>query len=124
MPQAFVEAMDNDLGTPAAVATIFDHIKQGNRALDAGETETVATLLSQVRAMLHVLGLDPHAPEWASSSATDLSGVVDGLVKTVLDQRAAARARKDWAAADAIRDQLTALGLTIEDTPDGVRWSL
>ena len=124
LPQAFVEAMDNDLGTPAAVATIFDHIKQGNRALDAGETETVATLLSQVRAMLHVLGLDPHAPEWASSSATDLSGVVDGLVKTVLDQRAAARARKDWAAADAIRDQLTALGLTIEDTPDGVRWSL
>lgn len=45
-------------------------------------------------------------------------------MKTVLDQRAAARARKDWAAADAIRDQLTALGLTIEDTPDGVRWSL
>ncbi|EPH07271.1 cysteine-tRNA ligase [Propionibacterium sp. oral taxon 192 str. F0372] len=124
LPDTFVTAMDDDLGTPAAVAVIFDHVKQGNRALDAGDTDQVARVLKQVRAMLDVLGLDPFAPEWATAPSAGLTDVVDGLVHTLLDQRAAARARKDWAAADAIRDQLTALGLTIEDTPGGVRWSL
>lgn len=124
LPQAFVEAMDDDLGTPAAVAVIFDTVRQGNRHLDAGDSEAAQQALTQVRAMLSVLGLDPFDPAWAGSSGgDDLSGVVDGLVQLILDQRAQARSRKDWAAADAIRDQLTALGLTIEDTPDGARWS-
>ena len=72
-----------------------------------------------------ILGLDPAAPEWASESATDdLTPVVDRLVATVLSQREQARARKDWASADAIRDALKDAGLTIEDTKDGARWSL
>ncbi|NLA29816.1 MAG: cysteine--tRNA ligase [Propionibacterium sp.] len=124
LPTAFVEAMDDDLGTPAAVAVIFDTVRQGNRDLDSGDTQAAAEKLTMLRAMLHVLGLDPFDPAWAGSdSGSDLSGIADGLVEMVLDQRAQARARKDWATADAIRDQLTALGLTIEDTPDGARWS-
>ena len=70
--------------------------------------------------------LDADAPEWAASApvGADLTPVVDGLVSTLLAQRAEARARKDWAAADAIRDALSATGLTITDTADGARWSL
>ncbi len=124
LPAAFVEAMDDDLGTPAAVAVLFDTIKQGNRALDAADRASADQALTQVRAMLHTLGLDPHDPVWAGSAGDDLTSAVDGLVALVLEQRSQARARKDWATADAIRDQLAAIGLTIEDTADGVRWSL
>ena len=73
------------------------------------------------------LGLDPDDPVWASSRSTQsdkLEPVVDGLVQAMLTQRSEARARKDWATADSIRDVLTHLGLVIEDTPDGARWSL
>jgi cysteinyl-tRNA synthetase len=69
-----------------------------------------------------VLGVDPTA--WAESGTSDLTPVVDGLVHAVLAQREAARARKDFAAADAIRDQLAAAGVLVEDTADGPRWSL
>lgn len=125
LPTEFVTAMDDDLATPAAVAVIFDTVKLGNRAIDAGDTAAAERALVGVRAMLHVLGLDPADPVWAATGdAHDLRGVVDGLVQLVLDQRSQARARKDWATADAIRDQLAKLGLTIEDTPDGVRWSI
>ena len=75
--------------------------------------------------MLRVFGLDPAAPEWADASAgDDLKPVVDGLVGALLEQRAQARARKDWPAADAVRDTLAGLGLKVEDTPNGPRWSL
>ncbi|WP_324275888.1 CysS/YqeB C-terminal domain-containing protein [Blastococcus brunescens] len=50
--------------------------------------------------------------------------MTDGLISLALEQRQAARARKDFAAADAIRDQLTTLGVSVEDTPDGPRWEL
>ncbi|MDI9629350.1 MAG: cysteine--tRNA ligase [Acidobacteriota bacterium] len=124
LPIEFVAAMDDDLGTPAGVAVIFDTVKQGNRAIDAGDRGAAEESLGQVRAMLHVLGLDPHDPVWAAAGGADLGGVVDGLVDLVLAQRSQARARKDWTTADAIRDQLAAIGLTIEDTPEGVRWSI
>ena len=76
--------------------------------------------------MLGVLGLDPLDPQWAEEGdrGDDLHGVVDTLVHLVLGQREAARARKDWAAADAIRDQLNQSGLVIEDSPQGPRWTL
>ena len=76
--------------------------------------------------MLVVLGVDPGASEWAaqSSAGDDLKPVVDGLVAALLAQRTDARARKDYAAADAIRDRLTEVGLKVDDTPNGPRWSL
>ena len=78
-----------------------------------------------VREMLGVLGLDPLDPHWATGGADgDLHDVVDALVRGLLDQRAEARARKDFAAADAIRDQIKAAGVEVEDTPDGPRWSV
>jgi cysteinyl-tRNA synthetase len=123
---AFAAAMDDDLGTPAALATLFGLVRDGNSALASGDTEAAASALSDATWMLGILGLDPDAPEWASDAAAsdDLTTVVDGLVRTLLDQRADARARKDYAAADSIRDSLAASGLKIEDTKDGARWSL
>jgi cysteinyl-tRNA synthetase len=77
--------------------------------------------------MLGVLGLDPLAEPWAAASGgsgDDLRPVVDALVGVALDQRQAARQRKDYAAADAIRDQLQEAGVMVEDTPRGPRWEL
>jgi cysteinyl-tRNA synthetase len=120
--------MDDDLGTPAAVAAIYDVVREGNKLLDAGESPALAGAASSVRAMLAVLGLDPFDPHWStgSSSAREerLSSAVDALVAALLEQRAAARAAKDFATADAIRDQLKAAGIELEDTPQGSTWSL
>ena len=127
LDERFTRAMDDDLGTPAAVATLFTTINEGNKAIDASDAPAVAAHLGQLRVMLGVLGLDPDDPVWASSRSTQsdkLEPVVDGLVQAMLTQRSEARARKDWATADSIRDVLTHLGLVIEDTPDGARWSL
>ncbi|MFQ1003475.1 cysteine--tRNA ligase [Modestobacter sp. SSW1-42] len=125
LPAAFTAALDDDLSTPAAVAVVHEVVTRGNTALAADDTEGLAAALGAVRAMLGVLGLDPLDPQWADAGGDRrLAQATDGLVQLALDQRAAARARKDYAAADAIRDQLGALGVQVEDTPQGTRWEL
>jgi cysteinyl-tRNA synthetase len=122
---AFVAALDDDLRTSAAVAVVHDTVREGNSALADGDDARVADLLGSVRAMLGVLGLDPLDPQWASGGDDQrLTSVTDGLVALALEQRAAARARKDYASADAIRNQLGALGVQVEDTSQGTRWEL
>jgi cysteinyl-tRNA synthetase len=121
----FTVALDDDLGTPAAIAAIHAMVREGNTALADGNDAAVAGALGSVRAMLGVLGLDPLDPQWATGGKDEqLTHVTDGLVSLALEQRQAARARKDFAAADAIRDQLTSLGVSVEDTPEGPRWEL
>ena len=126
--QRFNAAMDDDLSTPGALAVLFTVVREGNQAIADGDVAKLRALVAAVHAMLDVFGLDPAAPEWAAATGAaasdDLTEVVDALVRTLLDQRAAARAAKDWATADAIRDSLAASGLKIEDTVDGARWSL
>jgi cysteinyl-tRNA synthetase len=125
LPAAFVAAMDDDLGTPAAVAVIHEQVREGNRLLAAGES--VDEIATSVRAMLDVLGLDPADPAWGSLGGSDdaqLSAAVDVLVAGLLEERAAARVEKDWARADAIRDRIAAAGIEVEDTPDGPKWSV
>jgi cysteinyl-tRNA synthetase len=119
----FVEAMDDDLNTSRALASVHEVAREGFVALAAGDDKTVAGSLASVRAMLGVLGLDPLDPQW-TESASDLSPVVDSLVSLALRQREQARARKDWAAADAVRDELRAAGVVVEDTPNGPRWTV
>ncbi len=117
--------MDDDLGTPAAVAVVHETMREGNRLANAGDPDGAAKAAGRVRAMLDVLGLDPTDPHWASGGGSDdLRSVVDALVQGLLEKRAEARASKDFAAADAIRDQIKAAGIEIEDTPDGPRWSV
>jgi cysteinyl-tRNA synthetase len=125
VPEGFAAAMDDDLGTPAAVAVLYDAVREGNRRLAAGEG--AAELAGQVRAMLDVLGLDPADPAWpdaGSGADAQLTTAVDVLVAGLLEQRAEARAAKDFATADAIRDRIKAAGVEIEDTPTGPKWTL
>ncbi|GAB3662064.1 cysteine--tRNA ligase [Nocardioides korecus] len=125
LPAAFVAAMDDDLGTPAATAVVHEAVRDGNRLLAAGDAAGALERAREVRAMLDVLGLDPRGEQWAADTGqSDLSGVVDALVQGLLEQRAEARASKDFATADAIRDRIKAAGIEIEDTPDGARWSV
>jgi cysteinyl-tRNA synthetase len=123
--EQFAAAMDDDLSTPAAVAVVHEVAHQGNKALADGDRVLVAQSLGLVRRMLGVLGLDPLDPQWAGTGGdTRLAQATDGLVQLALEQRTAARARKDYASADAIRNQLGALGVQVEDTPQGTRWEL
>jgi cysteinyl-tRNA synthetase len=124
LPAEFVEAMDDDLNTSRALAVVHETVRAGNSGLADGDAAAIASALSRVRAMLGPLGLDPLDPQWVSTSDAGLTGVVDSLVALALEQRTAARARKDWAAADAVRDKLKQAGVVVEDTPTGPRWTL
>lgn len=124
LPRAFGDAMDDDLGVPQALAVVHDTVRAGNAALDAGDEATARARAGEVRAMMGALGLDPI--EWSDTTADSarMHGVIDVLVRSALDDRAEARSRKDYAAADAIRDRLNAAGIALEDTAEGVRWTL
>ena len=126
-PVAFDQAMDDDLAAPAAFAVIHDTVRQGNAAIAAQDAAAAVDCLRATIAMLEVFGLNPGSEPWASAGgrqAERSTEVIDALVAVALDQRQQARARKDFAAADAVRDGLEAIGIRIEDTPQGARWSL
>jgi cysteinyl-tRNA synthetase len=126
VPASFAVALNDDLGTPAAVAVLHDTVREGNRALTDGGPGRVRHLLGQVRAMAAVLGIDPLDPHWGAGPVGDdrARTALDSLVRAELDARAAARKERDFAAADAIRARLGAAGVAVEDTPDGARWTL
>ncbi|RKS79971.1 cysteinyl-tRNA synthetase [Motilibacter peucedani] len=127
LPDAFVAAMDDDLGVPAALAVLHDSLREANKLLESGSDEELTLALGSLRAMLSVLGVDPLDPVWrrqGSEGDDGLRRAVAALVESALAQRQDARARKDFAAADAVRDRLLAAGVAVEDTPQGPRWSL
>ena len=119
----FAAAMNEDLAVPAALAAIAELMRNGNTSLASGDNQGVRTAAAQIRGALSILGCDPSDPNFGSVAAGNQQ-VLDGLVALALEQRAAARARKDFAAADAIRDQIAELGVVIEDTSAGTRWSI
>ncbi|NAZ75249.1 cysteine--tRNA ligase [Kineococcus sp. T13] len=126
VPDAFAAAMDDDLATPAALAVLHEAVRAGNSALAAGEQEALRSAYRQVRAGLDVLGLDPFSEPWASQAqgSDTARAALDVLVRARLQDRATARAARDFATADAVRDALKDAGIVIEDTPTGARWSL
>ncbi|MBO0776744.1 MAG: cysteine--tRNA ligase [Actinobacteria bacterium] len=125
LPAAFTAAMDDDLGVPQALAVVHEAVRDGNNALAAGDAEATRARLAEVRAMLGVLGLDPLSEPWLTRRpGEDLEPVVRALASLVLTQREAARQRKDYAAADAMRHALKAAGVLVEDTPQGPRIEL
>jgi cysteinyl-tRNA synthetase len=119
----FTAAMNNDLAVPQALADISELVRIGNTAITENDLTTLAKSASEVRGALEILGCDPFDPIFTDSSNSK-SEILDGLISLALEQRSAARERKDFAASDSIRDSLTALGITIEDTPTGSRWTV
>ncbi len=129
--EAFRAAMDDDFATPAAVGILFDAVREANRALDEGEE--AGAKMAAVRQLVAVLGLDEPDLQTtgldrealggvAAHYGADGSGDAESIIERLLAIRASARADRDFARADAIRDQLAEVGVTVEDTPDGARW--
>jgi cysteinyl-tRNA synthetase len=112
---AFVAAMDDDFGTPEAVGVIFSLANEANTAIDAGDVERAAPLVATVRELASVLGLEVGVE-------TLVPAEVATWVETLVAERNDARAHKDWARADAIRDELRDQGFELEDTPNGTVW--
>src|SRR6185437_9349851 len=127
LPGEFVAAMDDDLNVPQALAVLHNARRAGNAALNAEDRRELEYQVRGVLAMTEVLGLNPLRWQSDSGSAGNsetLTGTIDRLVGLAIQQRQAARERKDYPAADAIRDGLAAAGIQLEDTPNGPRWTL
>ena len=125
--EEFVAAMDDDISVPKALAAIHNAVRAGNTALAAGDKAAAEKIASSLRAMTGVLGVDPQSEQWSADAATgndEALEALDVLVKAELERRAQARAEKDWATADEVRDRLAAAGITVTDTADGPQWSL
>ena len=120
----FATLMNDDLAVPQALALISEWLRAGNTALTSGNKAEIAKNAAHIRGALSILGCDPFDPHYGDTNSTDLTTAVDGLIALLLEQRESARARKDFAAADSIRDRITAMGISIEDTPQGPRWSI
>lgn len=122
VPQAFAEAMDDDVNIPRALAVLHEQTRAGNAALAAGEDASEAA--NAVMAMAEVLGL----AQLMSFNAEGTSGAeheaLDALIQAVLAERADARAQKDWAKADAMRDLLASAGVQVKDGANGSTWSV
>jgi len=115
----FAAAMNDDLAVPQALAFIAESMRIGNSS--AEDKKVIAKTAGEIRGALSILGCDPKDAVFAGSKSND--SAMDGLIKLALDQREAARLRKDFATADQIRDEIAALGITVEDTANGPRWS-
>ena len=115
----FASAMNDDLAVPLGLAFISESMRIGNTA--AEDKKVLAKPAGEIRGALSILGCDPKDAAFAKDKLNDAA--MDGLIKLALAQREAARERKDFKAADDIRDQIASLGITVEDTTNGPRWS-
>ncbi|HUV09395.1 MAG TPA: cysteine--tRNA ligase [Acidimicrobiia bacterium] len=108
---AFSDAMDDDFGTPGAVAAIFDAVVAANVAIDSDDSSGAAALVAAVVELGGALGL---------GIERDVS--VDAEIDALVTERDEARAQRDFAAADRIRDELAGRGITLEDGAGGTTW--
>ena len=120
----FAAAMDNDLAVPEGLAIIAELVRAGNAAITSNDKKTLTENAANVRGALSILGCDPFDDNWVIDQSNELTEIVDGLVKLALAEREEARIRQDWQSADRIRDAISAVGISIEDTSSGPRWTI
>ncbi|ADP40726.1 cysteine--tRNA ligase [Rothia dentocariosa ATCC 17931] len=122
VPQDFADALDDDMNIPRALAVLHEQTRAGNAALAAGAD--ASEFANAVWAMANVLGLTSLMNLDGSGASGAEHQALDALIHTILEQRASARAEKDWATADRMRDVLAAAGITVKDGAQGSTWSL
>ena len=122
VPRDFADALDDDMNIPRALAVLHEQTRAGNAALAAGAD--ASEYANAVWAMANVLGLTSLMNLDGSGASGAEHQALDALIHTILEQRASARAEKDWATADRMRDVLTAAGITVKDGAQGSTWSL
>lgn len=122
VPQEFADALDDDMNIPRALAVLHEQTRAGNAALAAGAD--ASEYANAVWAMANVLGLTSLMNLDGSGASGAEHQALDALIHTILEQRASARAEKDWATADRMRDVLAAAGITVKDGAQGSTWSL
>ena len=122
VPQEFADALDDDMNIPRALAVLHEQTRAGNAALAAGADASECA--NAVWAMANVLGLTSLMNLDGSGASGAEHQALDALIHTILEQRASARAEKDWATADRMRDVLAAAGITVKDGAQGSTWSL
>ena len=122
VPQEFADALDDDMNIPRALAVLHEQTRAGNAALaagaDASEFANAVWAMANVLGLISLMNLDGSGASGAEHQA------LDALIRTILEQRASARAEKDWATADRMRDVLAAAGITVKDGAQGSTWSL
>jgi cysteinyl-tRNA synthetase len=124
-PEKFTQAMNDDLNIPAALAVLHESVRDGNSSLDEELLQEAANAYAEVLAMVDVLNINPEASLWKRSGfAEEAMSALDGLVQSLIAQRNQARESKDFETSDRIRDQLKAVGVVLEDSPDSTHWSL
>lgn len=122
VPQDFADALDDDMNIPRALAVLHEQTRAGNAALAAGTD--ASEFANAVWAMVNVLGLISLMNLEGSGASGAEHQALDALIHTILEQRASARAEKDWATADRMRDVLAAAGITVKDGAQGSTWIL
>ncbi|GAA0997899.1 cysteine--tRNA ligase [Subtercola frigoramans] len=123
VPDAFREAMNDDLSVPQALGVLHETVRTGNQALDSEDFGEAARLLGQVFAMTSVLGINPLDEMWETGTEGSTGTALASLVERLLEDRETARKARDFTTADRIRDELGQAGITIEDTQAGAHWS-
>ncbi len=119
--QLCYDAMNDDLNTPIVISHLFDMAKVINTVNDKKATLTQADI-DELKGVMDTFVFDVMGLR--DESATDNSALLDGLMKMILDVRATAKANKDWATSDHIRDELASLGVTVKDGKDGATWEI
>lgn len=127
VPEAFAQAMDDDFAIPQALAVLHSRVRDGNTLLDGIDTtrlDELSRVEREVVAMLNALGLNPRDFDDRNSTDDPATAALDRVLEELIAARNEARAAKDFALSDQIRDRLAAAGVVIEDGADGTSWRL
>jgi cysteinyl-tRNA synthetase len=125
LPKKFIEAMNDDLNMPTALAVLHESVRSGNTALDSESFEEAAEAYFAVLGIVNVLNINPLDAIWQTQgSANEALSALDVLVRSMIEQRKTARENKDFETSDRIRDQLKTAGILLEDEAGSTNWSL
>jgi cysteinyl-tRNA synthetase len=121
-PDAFLQALEDDLNTPMALAELFELARAANKATSADEKSRIKAQLLKAGSLLGLLQQDP--ARWFATASESVGGISAAEIEQLLEARVAARKAKNFAESDRIRDELKAKGVLIEDSAQGTRWRM